>query len=55
VKAKNFAGALLVAILLALACVKPVIAGIDSWKIVLGVAGLILFVGAGMSRPSEDG
>ena len=54
-KAKNFAGALLVAVILAFPGVKPVIAGIDSWKIVLGIAGLILFVGAGMSRTSADG
>ena len=48
-KARNFAGALTVAILLALPFVKPVIAGIDTWKIVLGLAGLILFVSAGMT------
>lgn len=49
-KTRNFAGALAAAVLLALPMVKPVIGGIDTWKIVLGIAGLILFVGAGMSR-----
>lgn len=49
-RARNFAGAIVAALLLALPLVKPVIAGIDSWKIVLGLAGLILFVTAGMSR-----
>ena len=48
-KARNFAGALAVAILLALAFINPVIAGIDTWKIVLGLAGLILFVTAGLT------
>ena len=48
-KARNFAGAFAVAILLALPLVKPVVAGIDTWKIVLGLAGLILFVSAGMT------
>jgi hypothetical protein len=50
VKARNFSGAVAVAILLALPFVKPVIAGIDTWKIVLGLAGLILFVSAGMTQ-----
>ena len=49
-KIRNFAGAAGVAIVLALALVKPVVAGVDSWKIVLAVAGLLLFVAAGMSR-----
>ena len=46
-RARNFSGAIAVAVLLALPLVKPVIAGIDTWKIVLGLAGLILFVSAG--------
>jgi len=50
VKARNFAGALGAAVLIALPLIKPVIGGIDTWKIVLGIAGLILFVSAGMSR-----
>jgi len=50
VRARNFAGAVAVAIFLALPLVKPVVAGIDTWKIVLGVGGLLLFVGAGMSK-----
>jgi len=51
VRTKNFAGGLAVAIFLAAALVKPVIFGIDTWKIVLGVAGLMLFAGAGLSKP----
>ena len=49
-KGRNFAGGVAVAIFLAAALVKPVVFGIDTWKIVLGLAGLILFVGAGMSK-----
>ena len=49
-RGKNFAGAVAIAIFLAAALVKPVVFGIDTWKIVLGVAGLILFVTAGMSK-----
>ena len=49
-KARNFAGAGAVAIFLALSLVIPTVAGVASWKIVLGAAGLILFVTAGMSR-----
>ena len=50
-RTRNFTGGLAVAIFLAAALVKPVVFGIDTWKIVLGVAGLTLFVGAGMSKP----
>ena len=50
VTARNFAGAIAVAILLALPFVVPVIGRIDTWKIVLGIAGLTLFVRAGMNR-----
>ena len=49
-RARNFAGGLTAAILLALPLVVPSIARIDTWKIVLGIAGLILFVSAGMSK-----
>ena len=49
-KGKNFAGGLVVAIFLAATLVKPVVFGIDTWKIVLGVVGLILFAAAGMSK-----
>jgi hypothetical protein len=49
-KIRNFTGAVAVAIFLALSLVKPSVAGVASWKIVLGVAGLILFVTAGMAR-----
>ena len=49
-KTRNFAGAIAAALLLALPLVVPTIARIDTWKIVLGVAGLILFIGSGMTR-----
>ena len=49
-KARNFAGAVAVAILLALPFVTPAIGRVDTWKIVLGIAGLILFVRAGMTK-----
>jgi ABC-type Fe3+ transport system permease subunit len=50
VKARNFAGAIAAAILLALPFVQPTLAHVDTWKIVLGIAGLIIFVRAGMAR-----
>ncbi len=49
-KAKNFAGAVGAAVVLALPFVIPRVARIDTWKIVLGIAGLILFVRAGMTK-----
>lgn len=49
-KAKNIAGALAVAVGVALPFAVPVIGRIETWKIVLGIAGLILFVRAGMTR-----
>jgi hypothetical protein len=50
VKARNFAGALAVAIGVALPFAVPTIGRIDTWKIVLGIAGLTLFVRAGMTK-----
>jgi len=50
VKARNFAGALAVAIGVALPFAVPTIGRIETWKIVLGIAGLILFVRAGMAK-----
>ena len=49
-KARNFAGAIVVAILLALPFVRPRLGHIETWKIVLGMAGIIIFVRAGMTR-----
>ena len=49
-KAKNFAGAVAVAIGVALPFALPTVGRIDTWKIVLGIAGLILFLRAGMTR-----
>jgi hypothetical protein len=50
VKARNFAGAIAVAILLALPFVRPRLGHVETWKIVLGMAGIIIFVRAGMTR-----
>ena len=49
-KARNFGTAIAVAILLALPFVRPTVAHIATWKIILGIAGLIIFVRAGMTR-----
>ena len=43
-------GPVMVAILLALPFAKPTLAHIETWKIILGIAGLIIFVRAGMTR-----
>ena len=45
---KNFAGALAVALGLTLVLTTPTIAHIATWKVVLGIAGLALFLTAGM-------
>jgi len=50
VKLRNFAGAIGTALLLALPLVVPTISRIDTWKIVLGIAGLIVFVAPGMTK-----
>jgi len=42
-----------VAVLLAMPFIVPAIAGIDTWKYLLGAIGLWLFVRAGMSRPNR--
>jgi hypothetical protein len=52
VKLHNLAGGLLVAAAIALPLIVPVIAGIDTWKYLLGAIGLWLFVRAGMGRPN---
>jgi len=46
----NLFGGLAVAVLLALPFVVPVVAGIATWKVILGIAGLWIFVRAGMGR-----
>ena len=51
-QARNLAGGFAVAVLLAAPFVVPVIFGIDTWKVLLGAAGLWLFVRAGANRPS---
>ena len=50
VKTANFAGAVVVAAILALPLIVPTIARIETWKIVLALAGLALFVSAGLGR-----
>jgi len=50
VKARNFAGAIAVAVALALPFAKPSFAHIETWKILLGIAGLWLFARAGMTK-----
>jgi len=50
VRAKNFAGALAIAVVLTLTLAVPTIDHVDTWKIVLGLGGLALFVVGGMTR-----
>ena len=49
-RAKNFAGAVAAALVLALPFVVPRLGRIDTWKIVLGIAGLVLFIRAGVGK-----
>jgi ABC-type Fe3+ transport system permease subunit len=49
----NFLAGFAVAVLLAMPFIVPVIAGIDTWKYLLGAMGLWLFVRAGMGRPNH--
>ena len=41
---------ILVALVAAILVLEPIIAGISTWKVVLGVLGLALFVMAGSDR-----
>ena len=54
VKILNLVGGLGLAVLLAAPFVVPTIAGISTWKYVLGAVGLWVFVRAGMSRSSNQ-
>lgn len=47
---RNLAWGFAVAVLLAATFAFPTIGGIDTWKVILGIAGLRIFVRAGMSR-----
>jgi hypothetical protein len=49
-KAGNLLGGLAVAVLLSAPFIVPSLAGIATWKVIMGVAGLWIFVRAGMSR-----
>ena len=48
--ARNLVGGLAVAVLLSAPFIFPFVAGIATWKIILGAAGLFIFVRAGMER-----
>ena len=48
-RTKNFVGAITVAVLIALPFIRPTFAHIDTWKIILGIAGVILFLRAGLT------
>lgn len=49
-QARNLAAGLAVALLLSAPFIFPVVYGIATWKVILGLAGLWIFVRAGMSR-----
>jgi len=49
-KIGNLLGGLVVAVLLVVPFAVPRIAGIDTWKVILGIAGLMVFVRGGMGR-----
>lgn len=50
---KRFTGGVIMAVLLALPLVVPAIGHVDTWKIELGLAGLFIFLRAGMSGASS--
>ena len=52
-KIQNLAGGLGVAVVLAAPFAMPTIAGISTWKYLLGVIGLWVFVRAGMSQSQK--
>jgi hypothetical protein len=47
-KAGNLVGGIVVAVLLSAPFIVPSVAGIATWKIIMGIAGLWIFVRAGM-------
>ena len=47
----NLIGGITAAVAVATMLVVPSVAGIDTWKIVLGVVGLVLFFSAGTVKP----
>jgi len=49
-KAGNLLVGLAVALLLAAPFIVPYVGGIATWKIIMGMAGLWIFVRAGMAR-----
>jgi len=46
----NLIGGLAIAVLLSAPFIVPSVGGIATWKIIMGMAGLWIFVRAGMSR-----
>jgi hypothetical protein len=49
-QARNLAGGFAAAVLLSAPFIFPFLYGIATWKIILGIAGLSIFVRAGMDR-----
>jgi hypothetical protein len=49
-KAQNLISGLIIAVLLSIPFIVPFTRGIATWKIILGVAGLWIFVRAGMGK-----
>jgi TRAP-type mannitol/chloroaromatic compound transport system permease large subunit len=49
-KAGNLLGGFAVAVVLSATFIVPSVGGIATWKIIMGMAGLWIFIRAGMSR-----
>ena len=49
-QARNLAAGFAVAVLLSAPFIFPVFYGIATWKVILGIAGLWIFVRAGMGK-----
>jgi hypothetical protein len=49
-KARNLAAGFAAALLLSAPFIFPVVYGIATWKVILGIAGLGIFVRAGMGK-----
>jgi hypothetical protein len=49
-QARNLAAGFAAALLLSVPFIFPVVYGIATWKIILGIAGLWIFVRAGMGK-----
>ena len=49
-QARNLSAGFAIALLLSAPFIVPFIYGIATWKVILGIAGLCIFVRAGMGR-----